>query len=74
MFPRNTLTFNPAGTAARTTLADFADVRDIQKELKVRGLTPTPPPMNPPPARVLHAHRSRRQPILIDQHVPSPKK
>ncbi|HEX4792171.1 MAG TPA: VOC family protein [Humisphaera sp.] len=51
MFERNMLTFNPGRDSNKATLADFDDVRDLQKTLKARGLTPTPPPMNPPADR-----------------------
>src|SRR5580692_3863849 len=38
MFEKNTLTFNPGWDHACNTLADFDDVRDIQKSLKSQGL------------------------------------
>ena len=75
MLEKNTLTFNPGWDRTKATLPDFDDVRDIQKTLKSRGLTP-----------VLAADESTTgpafftlvdpdgNPIYIDQHVPSPKK
>ena len=75
MFTTNTLTFNPGWDRSSTTLATFDDVRAIQRELKARGLKP-----------VLEADESTTgpaslmvidpdgNPILIDQHVPSPQK
>ena len=42
MFDRNMLTFNPGWDSNKATLADFEDVRDIQKAVKARGLTPNP--------------------------------
>jgi catechol 2,3-dioxygenase-like lactoylglutathione lyase family enzyme len=75
MLDKNSLTFNPGWDRTKATLPDFDDVRDIQKTLKSRGLTP-----------VLAADESTTgpafltlvdpdgNPILIDQHVPSPKK
>src|SRR3954454_23829358 len=41
MFPANILTFNPGWTGQSETLPDFADVRDIQQELKAKGLALT---------------------------------
>ena len=40
MFENNILTFNPGWDRAGQTLDDFTDVRDIQKTLKTRGITP----------------------------------
>ena len=72
MFPRNTLTFNPGWDSSKATLPDFEDVRDLQKTLKARGLTPDPAADESTTGggrpRVLHAHRSRRQP---DPHRPA---
>lgn len=73
MFDKNTLTFNPGWDRSCNTLPAFDDVRDIQRELRSRGLVP-----------VLEADESTTgptslmvidpdgNPILIDQHVPSP--
>src|SRR5215471_5121089 len=47
MFPKNMLTFNPGWDSNKATLSDFEDVRDLQKTLKSRGLTPDPAAMNP---------------------------
>src|SRR3954453_8804063 len=75
MFERNMLTFNPGWDSSKATLADFEDVRDIQKELKGRGPTPRPPADEtaPGPAYLMLTDPDGN-PILIDQHVPSPKK
>lgn len=73
MFDKNSLTYNPGWDRELKTPSDFQDVRDIQKELKKRGLTP-----------VVAADESSTgtafftlvdpdgNPILIDQHVPKP--
>jgi lactoylglutathione lyase len=37
---RNTLTFNPGWDSAGNTLAQFTDVRDLQRQLKGMGITP----------------------------------
>ena len=75
MFEKNSLTYNPGWNRDKKTLAEFLDVREIQQELKKRGLTP-----------VVAADESTEgtafftlvdpdgNPILIDQHVPRPTK
>src|SRR5436190_6641587 len=75
MFPRNMLTFNPGWDSDKNTLPDFEDVRDIQKTLKSRGLTPDPAAdeSTTGPAYLMLTDPDGN-PILIDQHVPSPKK
>ena len=40
MFERNTLTFNPGWDANGNTLAEFTDVRELQRRLKAAGITP----------------------------------
>jgi len=39
MFPQNILTFNPGWDQKASPIGEFTDVRQIQKELKDRGLT-----------------------------------
>ena len=75
MFERNMLTFNPGWDSTKATLPDFEDVRDIQKALKARGLTPAPAAdeSTSGPAYLMLTDPDGN-PILIDQHVPSPKK
>lgn len=38
MFDKNMLTFNPGWSDDATPLEDFADIRDIQKQLKSNGV------------------------------------
>ncbi len=38
MFPTNIMTFNPGWTADAKTLDAYTDVRDLQRQLKARGL------------------------------------
>ena len=75
MFSRNTLTFNPGWDREASTLPDFDDVRAIQRTLKSRGLTlateADESTSGPASLMVLDPDGN---PILIDQHVPSPKK
>ena len=74
MFPKNMLTFNPGWDSNKAALSDFEDVRDLQKTLKSRGLTPDPAvdeSTNGPAYLMLIDPDGN--PILIDQHVPSPK-
>lgn len=75
MLPRNTLTFNPGWDSNKNTLPDFQDVRDLQKALKARGLKPDPAAdeSTDGPAYLMLTDPDGN-PILIDQHVPKPKK
>jgi catechol 2,3-dioxygenase-like lactoylglutathione lyase family enzyme len=71
---KNTLTFNPGWDQACNTLADFDDVRDIQKSLRSQGielLTQADESSTGPGSVVLLDPDGN--PILIDQHVPRPK-
>lgn len=73
MFPRNMLTFNPGWDRSNATLAEFDDVREIQKVLKERGLAPKPAAdeAGTGPGYLMLTDPDGN-PILIDQHVPSP--
>lgn len=75
MFPKNTLTFNPGWDNRKATLAEFEDVRDIQKALKAKGLTPEPAAdesTNGPAFFMLMDPDGN--PVLVDQHVARPGK
>jgi hypothetical protein len=74
MFDKNTLTFNPGWDRNATTLPDYDDVRDIQSTLIARGVTPAvkaDQTTTGPTSLLLFDPDGN--PILIDQHVPSPK-
>lgn len=75
MFDKNTLTFNPGWDRNGGTLPEFDDVRAIQRTLKSHGLTlateANESTSGPASLMVLDPDGN---PILIDQHVPSPKK
>ena len=79
MFEKNMLTFNPGWEGKRdggkTDLTDFDDVRDLQRTLKQKGLTPSPAAdeSTSGPGYFMLADPDGN-PILVDQHVPSPKK
>ena len=75
MFERNMLTFNPGWDSSKATLPDFDEVRELQKTLKARGLTPAPAAdeSTTGPAFLMLTDPDGN-PILIDQHVPSPRK
>jgi catechol 2,3-dioxygenase-like lactoylglutathione lyase family enzyme len=75
MFPRNTLTYNPGWDRDKKTLADFDDVRAIQKRLKEKGiaLTTQADESTTGPASLTFADPDGN-PILLDQFVPAPKK
>jgi len=75
MFSKNTLTFNPGWDRKGGTLPDFDDVRAIQRTLKSRGLTlaSEADESTSGPASLMLMDPDGN-PILLDQHVPSPKK
>jgi lactoylglutathione lyase len=75
MFEKNMLTFNPGWDRAGNTLPDFDDVRDIQKALKAKGVTPVAAAdeASTGPASLV-VNDPDGNPILLDQHVPRPKK
>jgi catechol 2,3-dioxygenase-like lactoylglutathione lyase family enzyme len=75
MFEKNTLTFNPGWDRACNTLPEFDDIRDIQKSLKSQGLallTQADESSTGPASLFLTDPDGN--PILIDQHVPGPKR
>lgn len=75
MFEKNCLTFNPGWDRTGGTLPDFDDVRDIQRMLKNRGLalTSEADESSTGPAS-LSLLDPDGNPILLDQHVPAPRK
>ena len=75
MFDKNILTFNPGWDRNATTLPAFDDVRDIQRTLTKRGLklTTKADESTTGPASLTLLDPDGN-PILIDQHVPSPRK
>jgi lactoylglutathione lyase len=75
MFDRNILTFNPGWNRSGEPLDEFEDVRDIQRRLKKRGLelsTEADESTAGPASLMLEDPDGN--PILIDQHVPSPER
>jgi catechol 2,3-dioxygenase-like lactoylglutathione lyase family enzyme len=75
MFKQNILTFNPGWDRTTATLPDFDDVRDIQRTLTSRGITlaTKADETTTGPASIICIDPDGNQ-ILIDQHVPSPRK
>jgi len=74
MFEKNIMTFNPGWTTDQETLEEFQDVRELQRTLKERGLelsTEADESGKGPASFVLVDPDGN--PILVDQHVPSPK-
>ena len=67
---RNTLTFNPGWDSAGNTLAEFTDVRELQRRLKDAGITPVAvaDESTKGPAFMIVIDPDGN-PILIDQHV-----
>jgi catechol 2,3-dioxygenase-like lactoylglutathione lyase family enzyme len=72
---KNILTFNPGWDRSAAPLARFDDVRDIQRMLKSKGLTLTTSAdeSGTGPASLTLADPDGNL-ILIDQHVPRPRK
>ena len=70
MLERNTLTFNPGWDSAGNTLAEFTDVRELQRRLKRAGITPSPAAdeKTTGPAFMIVTDPDGN-PIFIDQHV-----
>ena len=75
MFDKNTLTFNPGWDRSANTLTGFADVRDIQRSLKSKGLKllNEADESTSGPAFLMLLDPDGN-PILLDQHVASPKR
>lgn len=75
MFEKNLLTFNPGWDRNSKTLAEFDDVREIQRRLRAAGLTITTEAdeSTAGPASLVVVDPDGN-PVLIDQHVPRPKK
>lgn len=72
---KNTLTFNPGWDRTGATLPEFEDVRDIQRALKAQGLalTTAADDSSAGPAFITLTDPDGN-PVLIDQHVPRPRK
>jgi len=75
MFDKNALTFNPGWDRTKATLPEFDDVREIQRTLLSKGLTlGTKADESSTGPASLTLTDPDGNPILIDQHVPAPKK
>ena len=75
MFEKNLLTFNPGWDRSKNTLPDFDDVREIQLTLVSKGLTlATKADESSTGPASLTLLDPDGNPILIDQHVTTPKK
>jgi len=75
MFDKNILTFNPGWDRSMATLPEFDDVREIQRELVRQGLTlatKADESTTGPASFTLYDPDGNQ--IVIDQHVPAPKK
>jgi len=75
MFDKNVMTFNPGWDRSAQTLADFDDVRELQKTLKERGLAlaSEADAASTGPASLMLLDPDGN-PVLIDQHVAKPQK
>jgi lactoylglutathione lyase len=69
-FERNTLTFNPGWDSGGNTLAEFTDVRELQRRLRAAGIEPvaTADESTTGPAFLMVIDPDGN-PILLDQHV-----
>jgi catechol 2,3-dioxygenase-like lactoylglutathione lyase family enzyme len=75
MFDKNMLTFNPGWDRTCKTLPAFEDVREIQRTLKRAGIALTSEAdESTKDAASLMLVDPDGNPILVDQHVASPKK
>ncbi|MCW5635077.1 MAG: VOC family protein [Rubrivivax sp.] len=70
MFEKNMLTFNPGWDAECNKLAQFTDVRELQRRLKAQGIVPATPAdeAGSGPAHFVVTDPDGN-PILFDQHV-----
>lgn len=70
MFERNILTFNPGWDSACNKLAEFTDVREIQRRLRAEGIEPTTAAdeSTTGPASFIVVDPDGN-PVLFDQHV-----
>jgi catechol 2,3-dioxygenase-like lactoylglutathione lyase family enzyme len=69
MFEKNMLTFNPGWSQSREELATFTDVREIQKQLKAKGIAfvTEADESTTGPAHFI-VNDPDGNPILVDQH------
>ena len=70
MFDQNVLTFNPGWSSDAQPLSEFTDVREIQRQLKARGVTmiAEADESSSGPASFMIADPDGNT-ILVDQHV-----
>jgi catechol 2,3-dioxygenase-like lactoylglutathione lyase family enzyme len=70
VFERNILTFNPGWDSACNKLAEFTDVRDLQRRLRAQGIEPVSAAdeSTTGPANFIVIDPDGN-PILVDQHV-----
>ena len=75
MFDKNIMTFNPGWTKDKETLKDFQDVRELQRNLKARGITisTAADESTTGPASFMVTDPDGNR-LLFDQHVASPKR
>jgi len=70
MFERNTLTFNPGWDSNAANLSKFTDIRELQRELKAKGvkfMTEADETSTGPASFAIMDPDGN--PILVDQHV-----
>jgi hypothetical protein len=75
MFDKNILTFNPGWDRNAATLPEFDDVRDLQRTLLNKGVelaTKADETSTGPASFTLYDPDGNQ--IIVDQHVPRPRK
>ena len=75
MFDKNVLTFNPGWDRNAKPLADFDDVRELQRSLQASGLTlaSAADESSTGPASLMLIDPDGNT-LLVDQHVPKPNR
>ncbi len=70
MFDKNILTFNPGWDAQCNTVPGFTDVRELQRQLRARGIVPTTAAdeSTTGPASLVVTDPDGNS-VLLDQHV-----
>jgi catechol 2,3-dioxygenase-like lactoylglutathione lyase family enzyme len=75
MFDKNILTFNPGWNKDKETLANFQDVRELQRALQARGVTiATAADVATTGPAYFQVADPDGNTLLFDQHVASPKR
>jgi lactoylglutathione lyase len=71
MFPKNLLCFNPGWDHMAQTLPSYTDVREIERQVKAAGITPSTSNCAETPSGPAHfiIADPDGNPIMFDQHI-----